>query len=63
MLLCFFLIFLVVSNSFFTTPVQIENAKLKLALVIAKGAPMTVANDTIEILPIVTDKINRYLSK
>ena len=37
-------------------PVEIENAKLKLALTIPTGAPMTVANDAIEMLPVVTDK-------
>ena len=43
-------------NSFFTIPIEIENARLKHALVIPTGAPMTVANDGIEILPVVTDK-------
>ena len=37
-------------------PVEIKNAKLKLALAIPTGAPVTVANDAIEILPVVTDK-------
>ena len=37
-------------------PVEIENARLKLALTIPTGAPMTVANDAIEMLPVVTDK-------
>ena len=40
-------------------PVEIENARLKLALTIPTGTPMTVANDAIEMLPVVTDnKIN-----
>ena len=56
-LLCFFFFLLrVVFNSFFTISVQIENARLKPALVISTGAPMTVENDAIEILPAVTDK-------
>ena len=55
-LLCFFFLFLVVFNSFFTIPVQIENARLKLALAIPTGAPITVANDAIKMLPVVTDK-------
>ena len=38
----------VVFKSFFTIPVQIENARLKLALVIPTDALMTVANDAIE---------------
>ena len=37
-------------------PVEIENARLKLALTIPAGAPMTVADDAIEMLPVVTDK-------
>ena len=37
-------------------PVEIENARLKLALTIPTGAPMTVANDAIEMLPVVKDK-------
>ena len=61
--LCFFLLFFLVFNSFFTIPVQIKNARLKLTLVIPTGAPMTVANDAIEILPAVTDKTINDLSK
>ena len=53
-LFCFFFLFLVVFKSFFTIPVEIENARLKLALVIPTGATMTVANDAIEMLPVVT---------
>ena len=37
-------------------PVEIENARLKLALIIVTGAPMEVANDAIEMLPVATDK-------
>ena len=54
-LLCFFFLFLVVFIYlfiFFAISVQIENARLKLVLVIPAGAPMTVANDAIEILPV-----------
>ena len=50
-----FLLFAVFS-SFFTIPVEIENARLKLVLVILTGAPMTNSNDAIEMLPVVTDK-------
>ena len=49
-LLCFFFLFLGVFNSFFINPVEIENARLKLALIIPTGAPITLANDAIEIL-------------
>ena len=37
-------------------PVEIENARLKLALTIPAGASMTDANDAIEMLLVVTDK-------
>ena len=61
--LCFFFLLLVVFNSFFTISVQIENARLKFALLIPTGAPIAVANDAIEILPVVTDKTINDLSK
>ena len=44
-------------------PVEIENARLKLALAIPTGAPITVVNDAIEMIPAVTDKIMNDLSK
>ena len=44
-------------------PVEIENARLKVALTIRTDAPMAVANDAIEMLPDVTDKIINDLSK
>ena len=53
----------VVFNSFFTIPVEIENAILKPALTAPTGAPMTVASDAIEMLPVVTDKTINDLSK
>ena len=62
-LLCFFFLFHVVLNSFFTIPVKIENERLKLALVIPTGAPITVANDVMVKLPVVTDKTINDLSK
>ena len=37
-------------------PVEIKNARQKLALIIVTGAPMAVANDAIEMLPVATDK-------
>ena len=43
--------------AFFMSPVEIKNARLKLALTIPAGAPMAVANDEIEMLPVVRDKI------
>ena len=44
-------------------PVNIENARLKLALAIPTGAPITVTNDAIEMLPTITDKTINDLSK
>ena len=55
-LLCFFYLFCVVFDNFFTSPVVIENAKLKLALAIPKGAPVIVANDEIDLPPLNTNK-------
>ena len=62
-LLRFFFLFRVVFNNFFTIPAEIENARLKLALAIRTVAPITVANDAIEMLPVVTDKTINDLSK
>ena len=42
-------------NSFFINHVEIESARLKLALIIRTGAPITVANDATEMLSVVTD--------
>ena len=55
MLFSYFLLFLIV-------PVEIENARLNLALAISTGAPITVTNDAIEMLPVVTDKTINGLS-
>ena len=52
-----FISFLVVVNSFFTIPVEIENARLKLTLVIPRSAPIAV-----NMLPVVTDKAMTYQS-
>ena len=62
-LLCFFSLFLVAFNNFFTSPVHNENARLRLALVIPTGIPITVVNDAIEMLPLVTHKTIKDLSK
>ena len=60
--------FLLVSccfKQFFASPVETENARLKLSLVIPTVAPITAANDTIEMLPVVTDKqlMNYHISQ
>ena len=62
-LLCFFFLFRVAFNNFFTSPVHNENARLRLALVVPIGIPMTVANDAIETLPLATDRTIKDLSK
>ena len=62
-LLYFFFLFLVVFKDFFTNPVVIENARLQLALIIPRGAPIAVANDAIEMLTVATDKTINDLSK
>ena len=62
-LLCFFFLFLVVFNIFFTSPVEIENRILKLAFAIPTGAQITVANDAIEMLSAVADKTIKDLLK
>ena len=44
-------------------PVEVENARLKLAVTIPAGARITVPNNAIEMLPVVTDKTINDLSK
>ena len=44
-------------------PVEIENARLKLALIIPSSARMTFVYHAIETLPVVTDKTINDLSK
>ena len=50
-------------KNFLTIHAEIENARLKLALAILPDAPITVANDAIEMPPHVTDKTIKDLSK
>ena len=54
--LCFFYFLFFFCFFFFTIPVEIENASPNLALTTPTGAPMTAANDAIEMLPRVMDK-------
>ena len=58
----FFFLFRVVFNNF-TNSIEIENARLKLALAIPIGVLITVVNDATEILPVVTDETINDLSK
>ena len=44
-------------------PVETQNARLKHALTIPTGAPITVSNNAIEMLPVVIDKTINDLSK
>ena len=53
---CFFFLFLIVFKSFFTNPPVTENVRPQLAAIIPASAPITVAHDTIEMLPVVSDK-------
>ena len=62
-LLCFSFLFRVVFNSFFTIPVNNENKRLRLTLVIPTYVPITVANDATEMLSLVADKTIKDLSK
>ena len=56
----YFVLFLTI---FFTMSVDIGNAKIKLALAIPTGTPITIANNAIEMLPLVTDKTIKDLVK
>ena len=62
-LLCFFFLFLLLLIIFFASSIYSENARLRLALVIAIGTPITVAKDAIETPPLVTDKKNQRFIK
>ena len=55
-LLFFFFSFHIFFNNFLTIPVEIENTRLKLALAIPTDAPITVGNDAIEMILLVTGK-------
>ena len=59
----FLFLFLVAFNNFFTSPVHNENARLRLALAIPAGIQITVVNDAIETLSLVTDRTIKDLSK
>ena len=61
--LCFFFLFLIAFKKFFTNPDVIENVKPQLDPIIPAGAPITVANYAIEMLPENTDKTFNDLSK
>ena len=57
----FVMIFFVLCYSyqfFFAMPIEIENARLKIALVIPTDVPITVPNDAREMVSLVADKNN-----
>ena len=63
MLLCFFFLFLIVFKNLFTNADIIENVKLQLAPIITAGDPITLANDTTEMLSENIDKTLNDLPK
>ena len=50
-------------NNFFTSPAHNENVKTRLALAIPTCTAITVANDVVEMLPLVTDKMTKIYQK
>ena len=50
-----FFLFLVVFNNFFASPIDNENARLRVALANPTGGPITVTIDAIEMLPLFAD--------
>ena len=54
-------LYLVVFNNSFSNSVGNENVRVRLALSILTSVPITLANDAIEILPIVADKTMKDL--
>ena len=47
---------LALTGFFFTFPGEIENARLKISLAIPTGALITVSDDAMKMLPLVSDK-------
>ena len=52
----FFLFFRIILKKCFTIYVEIENVRLRLALVTSTSAPIKVANNAMEMLELVADK-------
>ena len=50
-------------KSFFASPVDSVNARIRLALALSTGVPITVTNDAIEMLSLATGKTIGDLSK
>ena len=51
--------FFVAFNNFSASPVHNKSARIRLALIIPIGAPISVAKDAIETPPLVTDKTSK----
>ena len=54
----FFFLLFVAFNDFITSSVHNKNVRLRLALAMPLGIPITVANDAAEMLAIIVDKKN-----
>ena len=61
-IMLFLFFFLVVLNNFLVIPVVREKIKVKLALVIATGAPIILVNEQIDTPPLVALKTIKTLS-
>ena len=61
-LACFFFLFLVILSNFFIIPVGQEKIKVKLALAIPTGAPITLVNEIIDTPLLVALKTIKILS-
>ena len=59
---CFFFLFLVIFSNFLTIPVVREKIKVKLALAIPTGAPITLVNEIIDTPPVFALKTIKSLS-
>ena len=57
------MLFLYVSSLYSTSPADNENVRPRLAVAIPIGVPITVANNAIEMLPLVADKTIKDLPK
>ena len=61
-LACFFFLFLVILSNFFIIPVGQEKIKVKLALAIPTGAPITLADEMMQTPLLATLKTIKILS-
>ena len=59
----FLFLFLIIFDNFFIIPVVKENTRLKVVLATPTGTPITLVKEIVLILPLVTDKTIRTLSK